>query len=217
MVVDMPGYGGGSREEWGKEALKYLTQRKQLRRTFVLIDAEHGLKNSDIALLSHLRKEGVAYSVIMSKVDKLLHPNSKVPGPEKLRNGLEKLRVAREEVRQELKEAFNDGRDVRDDILCCSSEKSLDERSGWRSKLGVDELRWAILNASGLESDEAGVPKRKVRTRDVKGVVEEPVKVKVEEEVTSPWDIDEDDGIVRKEPQKPKDDAKSVWKPAQLA
>jgi GTP-binding protein len=91
VVVDMPGYGGGSREEWGKEALKYLTQRKQLRRTFVLIDAEHGLKSSDVALLSHLRKEGVAYSVIMSKVDKLLHPNSKVPGPEKLRNGLEKF------------------------------------------------------------------------------------------------------------------------------
>jgi len=54
-------------------------------------------------------------------------------------------------------------------------------------------------------------------TRDVKGVVEEPVKVKVAEEVTSPWDVDEDDGILRKEPQKPKDEAKSVWKPAQLA
>jgi hypothetical protein len=150
-------------------------------------------------------------------VDKLLHPNSKVPGPEKLRNGLEKLRVAREEVRQELKEAFDDGREVRDDILCCSSEKSLDERSGWRSKLGVDELRWAILNASGLESDEAGVPKRKVRTRDVKGVVEEPVKAKVVEEVASPWDVEENDDIVRKEPQKPKDEGNSVWKPAQLA
>jgi GTP-binding protein len=217
VVVDMPGYGGGSREEWGKEALKYLTQRKQLRRTFVLIDAEHGLKNSDVALLSHLRKEGVAYSVIMSKVDKLLHPNLKVPGPEKLRNGLEKLRVAREEVRQELKEAFNDGRDVRDDILCCSSEKSLDERSGWRSKLGVDELRWAILNASGIESDEAGMPKRKLRTKDVKGVVEEPVKARIAEKVASPWDIDEEEIIVKKEPQKPEDQEKSVWKPAQLA
>jgi len=137
VVVDMPGYGGGSREEWGKEALKYLTQRKQLRRTFVLIDAEHGLKNSDVALLSHLRKEGVAYSVIMSKVDKLLHPNSKVPGPEKLRNGLEKLRVAREEVRQELKEAFNDGREVRDDILCCLGIEHYNVAPSTRNAAGV--------------------------------------------------------------------------------
>jgi hypothetical protein len=93
----------------------------------------------------------------------------------------------------------------------------LDERSGWRSKLGVDELRWAILNASGLESDEAGVPKRKIRTRDVKGVVEEPVKAKVTEEVSSPWHIDEEPIIERREPKKPKDEAHSVWKPAQLA
>ena len=48
-------------------------------------------------------------------------------------------------------------------------------------------------------------------------MVEEPVKAKVTDEVTSPWDIDEDDGIRRKEPQEPKNDAKSVWKPAQLA
>ena len=83
--------------------------------------------------------------------------------------------------------------------------------------MGVDELRWAILNASGLESDEAGMPKRKLRTKDFKGVVEEPVKVKAAEEVASPWDIDEEEIIVKKEPQKPKDEGKSVWKPAQLA
>jgi GTP-binding protein len=204
VVVDMPGYGGGSREEWGKEALKYLTQRKQLRRTFVLIDAEHGLKNSDVALLTHLRTEGVPYSIVMSKVDKLVHPGSKPPGPQKL---------------ETLREAFDDGRDVRDDILCCSSEKSLDERSGWRSKLGVDELRWAILNASGLESDEMGMPKKKAKAKDIKIAVEAPVKV--EEQVESPWDVVDEPIVQRREPKKTKEDTKeggkSYWKPEQLA
>jgi len=29
VVVDMPGYGKGSRETWGQEILKYLEKRKQ--------------------------------------------------------------------------------------------------------------------------------------------------------------------------------------------
>jgi len=29
VVLDMPGYGKGSREAWGKEIIKYLYQRKQ--------------------------------------------------------------------------------------------------------------------------------------------------------------------------------------------
>lgn len=216
VVVDMPGYGSGSREEWGKEALKYLTQRKQLRRTFILIDAEHGLKQSDIALLTHLRTEGVPYSIVMSKVDKLLHPGAKPPGPTKLENCITKLRVACDDVRSELREAFNDGRDVRDDILCCSSEKSLDERSGWRNKLGVDELRWAILNASGLESDEAGLAKRKMKTTDAKRV-----KV-VEKEVELPWNVTEQDPFYQgREPGKvkkaAKEEGKSYWKPESLS
>ncbi|OQN96776.1 hypothetical protein B0A51_19010, partial [Rachicladosporium sp. CCFEE 5018] len=35
--------------------------------------------------------------------------------------------------------------------------KSLDERSGWRAKLGIDELRFAALSACGLQSDTAGL------------------------------------------------------------
>lgn len=183
VVVDMPGYGGGSREEWGKEALKFLTQRKQLRRTFVLIDSEHGLKKTDIALLTHLRKEGVPFSIVMSKVDKLLHPNAKLPGQLKLSNSLTKLSEARDSVRIELEDAFDDGRKMRDDILCCSAEKSLDERSGWTNRLGVDELRWAVLNACGLESDETGAPKSRMSLQDVQ-VIEKKPPVKTYED---PW------------------------------
>lgn len=168
VVVDMPGYGGGSREEWGKEALKYLLQRKQLRRTFLLVDAEHGLKRTDVELLRHFRREGIAHTIVLSKVDKILYPGAKPPGPIKLNNGLLKLQLQCEGIRRGLKGVFDDGREVRDDILCCSADKSLDERSGWRSKIGVDELRWAVLSSCGLESDVQGMPKGKRAIKTVK-------------------------------------------------
>ena len=158
VVVDMPGYGGGSHEEWGKEAMKYLENRKQLRRTFVLVDSEHGLKATDVQLLTHLRQQGIAHQVVLSKVDKLLYPAAKPPGPQKLSNGLLKLRDLCGSIRQRLNQEAG-GRDLMLDILCCSSEKGLDEKNRHR-KLGIDEVRWAVLGACGLECDEQGNKKR---------------------------------------------------------
>ena len=159
IVVDMPGYGSGSREVWGQEALKYLERRKQLRRTFVLVDAEHGLKQSDITVLAHLRRQGISHQVILSKVDKLLLDGSKIPGPQKLSNRLEKLQGLCNKMRSRLDEEAGDGRQAMIDILCCSSEHSFQE-SGHR-KIGIDEIRWAALNACGMESDSLGQKRRR--------------------------------------------------------
>lgn len=161
VVVDMPGYGGGSREEWGAEIMKYLQGRKQLRRTYVLIDTEHGLKKTDLQLLLHLRKAGIAHQVVLSKVDKLLYPHAKAPGKLSLHNGLTKLRGICEGLRGRLDEAAREHGSNRGmgvgDVLCCSSEKGLDENSKSR-RIGVDELRWSVLTACGLES--TGTAKR---------------------------------------------------------
>ncbi|EGP88967.1 unnamed protein product [Zymoseptoria tritici ST99CH_1A5] len=151
IVVDMPGYGGGSRQEWGVEALKFLENRKQLRRTFVLVDAEHGLKSSDVSLLTHLRKQGIAHQVVLSKVDKLLYPNAKPPGAETLHNRLVKLRDLCGSIRETLNEAAEGGRDVMEDILCCSAEKTLDDKVR-NTKIGINEIRWSAMSACGLES-----------------------------------------------------------------
>ncbi|KAK4554691.1 hypothetical protein LTR86_008193 [Recurvomyces mirabilis] len=169
VVVDMPGYGGGSREEWGKEVMKYLENRKQLRRTFVLVDAEHGLKGSDIQLLTHLRRRGVAHQVVLSKVDKLLFPNAKPPSAEKLSSGLLKLKELCADVKSTLDREAGDGRERLMDVLCCSSEKSLEVGSqGQRhKKVGVDEVRWAVLSACGLECDEKG-GRRRMGGMDIK-------------------------------------------------
>ncbi|KXT11419.1 hypothetical protein AC579_9892 [Pseudocercospora musae] len=144
VVVDMPGYGSGSREEWGKEILKYLLHRRQLRKTYVMIDAEHGVKRSDAGLLWELKRNGVAYQIVLSKVDKILCPRSKAPSGEGLSRRLEKLREIRERVG---KDCGGGG-----DLLCCSSVKSLDVRG--RRRIGVDELRWSVLEACGLQGLE---------------------------------------------------------------
>ncbi|EER44038.1 GTP-binding protein [Histoplasma capsulatum H143] len=72
VLVDTPGYGKGSHEEWGEVIMKYLTKRRQLRRTFVLLDSHHGIKPADAAILSLLRSAAVPHQVILSKADSVL-------------------------------------------------------------------------------------------------------------------------------------------------
>ena len=153
VVVDMPGYGSGSREEWGAEIMKYLKGRKQLRRTYVLVDTEHGLKNSDVQLLVNLRQEGIPHQIVLSKVDKLLYPEPKAPSPQKLHNRLLKLQDTCAGLKDKLNEAAADvgGRSAMLDLLCCSAEKSIDEK-GRNRRIGIDELRWSVLTACGLEN-----------------------------------------------------------------
>lgn len=154
VVVDMPGYGSGSREIWGKEALKYLEQRKQLRRTFILLDAQVGLKSSDITILTHLRRAGISHQIILSKVDKLLHDGSKPSRGLKIEHRLARLQDLCSSIRSQLNAEANDGRNAVGDILCCSAEMTF-EGTGHR-KMGIDEVRWAVLSACGMESDMSG-------------------------------------------------------------
>ncbi|KAF2434609.1 hypothetical protein EJ08DRAFT_581919 [Tothia fuscella] len=165
-VVDCPGYGFASREEWGKEVVKYLQGRKQLRRAFLLVDAEHGVKSTDEHILELLREAGTPHQIILSKVDKILYPRAKKPTPEKLHDNILRLRAICEEVRTRVQPTGNRNSIVLSDILCCSSEKSVDRGR----KMGLDELRWALLQAAGSESTESG-KKREVD----KGLLEKTV------------------------------------------
>ncbi|KAL9097156.1 MAG: hypothetical protein Q9165_000583 [Trypethelium subeluteriae] len=151
MVVDMPGYGKASRSEWGHQITKYLCNRKQMRRAFLLVDAEHGLKKTDSDVLDILHQNNIPHQIILSKVDKILGIKSKTPSLEKIDRRLNALREAYEAVQKKL-----EGRPTAlQTILCCSAEKSLERGK----KLGFDAIRWAALSASGLESDELGNPK----------------------------------------------------------
>src|SRR5687768_9079524 len=75
MVVDMPGYGYAKvsrkqKELWDYLIGGYLRDRPTLRCVFVLVDARHGLKDSDHDLLSMLDEAGVPSRIVLTKADK---------------------------------------------------------------------------------------------------------------------------------------------------
>ena len=119
----------------------------------MLVDAEHGLKRSDSDLLEMLRYHGIAHQVVLSKVDKILLPRGKV-SLETVNNNLPKLRRLLDETRVKIVPEQRHGPRALEDIVTCSSEKELPVGSG--NKIGIDNLRWAVLSAAGLDCDIDG-------------------------------------------------------------
>ncbi len=75
-MVDMPGYGYAkvSKEKikaWTELIFSYLRGRPTLRCVFILIDARHGLKPSDIELMKLLDSTAVSYRIVLTKSDKV--------------------------------------------------------------------------------------------------------------------------------------------------
>jgi len=76
MLVDLPGYGyakAGKTEirRWTGLTRHYLKGRPNLRRVCLLIDARHGLKDNDRAVMRDLDEAAVSYQVVLTKSDKL--------------------------------------------------------------------------------------------------------------------------------------------------
>jgi len=76
FVVDLPGYGYAKASKadiarWTKLTRAFLFGRASLRRVFLLIDSRHGIKDSDLELMSMLDETAVTYQIILTKVDKL--------------------------------------------------------------------------------------------------------------------------------------------------
>ncbi len=75
-LVDLPGYGYAREtrsrvEQWTKLVRAYLRGRVELQRVMVLIDARHGLKDSDHDVMKLLDEVAVSYQVVLTKTDKL--------------------------------------------------------------------------------------------------------------------------------------------------
>ncbi len=75
-LVDMPGYGYARAsktlvEGWTKLIEDYLKGRTQLRRLYILVDARHGLKDSDMATMELMDIAAVSYQIVLTKMDKL--------------------------------------------------------------------------------------------------------------------------------------------------
>ncbi|KAK5626104.1 hypothetical protein RRF57_001819 [Xylaria bambusicola] len=70
-LVDMPGYGHASQEEWGKNIALYLSKRQAVKGAIVLIDAEVGPKDSDFHLLQLLSAAQLKTAIVLTKADKV--------------------------------------------------------------------------------------------------------------------------------------------------
>ncbi|RPF71820.1 ribosome biogenesis GTP-binding protein YihA/YsxC [Aurantiacibacter spongiae] len=75
-LVDMPGYGFAKAplkvvERWRSLVRTYLRGRAVLKRTLVLVDARHGLKDSDRDMMTMLDEAAVGYRVVLTKADKI--------------------------------------------------------------------------------------------------------------------------------------------------
>src|SRR6185437_15069467 len=75
-IVDMPGYGYAKAskskvKEWTDLIHAYLAGRANLARVYLLIDARHGLKDADDAVLKTLDEAAVSYQIVLTKADEV--------------------------------------------------------------------------------------------------------------------------------------------------
>ncbi len=116
-IVDMPGYGyakAGKQEvqNWNALIFKYLLNRVNLKRVFLLIDSRHLIKSNDEEMMDILDKSGILYQIILTKVDEV--------NPKELELKL-----------QSLTEVFKKHPALFDEVLYASSQNNI----------GIKELR----------------------------------------------------------------------------
>ncbi|KAF2103697.1 P-loop containing nucleoside triphosphate hydrolase protein, partial [Rhizodiscina lignyota] len=150
VVVDMPGYGARSQEEWGRQIMKYLSVRKQLRRAFLLVDITRGLKPNDRDVLNMMRESGVPHQIILTKADKLLFPSGTTSKTDAsfLTKGMQTVKDRQQEIYDEIT-MERKGNTVLADILTVSAGSG--RKHTHVQKMGIDSLRWAIMQCAGLE------------------------------------------------------------------
>lgn len=75
-LVDMPGYGFAKApikvvERWKMLVRDFLRGRQVLKRTLVLIDSRHGVKDVDREMMKLLDEAAVGYRLVLTKTDKI--------------------------------------------------------------------------------------------------------------------------------------------------
>ena len=75
-LVDLPGYGYAqrskkAREEWRVMLANYISRRRNLLYTFVLVDSRLEPQNSDIGFMEWLGENQIPFCIVFTKADKL--------------------------------------------------------------------------------------------------------------------------------------------------
>lgn len=76
QIVDLPGYGYAQRSKTDREKLKkmiddYILNRTQMTNLFLLIDGRHLPQKIDLDFMDWLGENGVPFSIVFTKLDKL--------------------------------------------------------------------------------------------------------------------------------------------------
>ena len=120
-LVDLPGYGyakvsKSDRNAWTKVLKDYMRGRATLRCVFVLVDARHGIKDSDTEIMKLLDEAAVPYRIVLTKSDKTKN-------------------AQREKLSADITAQLKNHAAAFPDIMFTSSEK----------KTGLEELRALIV------------------------------------------------------------------------
>lgn len=102
-LVDLPGYGYARRGKDGREQIRkiiedYIINRQQLVSLFLLIDCRHEPQKIDLEFIQWLGENGVPFSIVFTKADKL--------GKQKLKDSIDKYQEKLNEEWEELPPIF---------------------------------------------------------------------------------------------------------------
>lgn len=75
-IVDLPGYGYAQRSKTDRQRLEkiiksYILRRSQMTNLFLLIDSRHKPQKIDLDFMEFLGENGVPFSIVFTKTDKL--------------------------------------------------------------------------------------------------------------------------------------------------
>lgn len=126
IIVDLPGYGYAKAPKeniasWNNLMRNYLIGRKNLKKTFLLIDSRIGIKKNDIEFMKMLDNSAVSYQVIFTKSDLV-------------------SKTQLEKVITELESIFLKHTALIQSFLICSSRKIS----------GIFEIREEIIKTTGI-------------------------------------------------------------------
>jgi len=166
VVVDSPGYGMGSRHEWGSMMQQLYQHATQVRCAFLLIDisswtngteASRAEQQLDLAAVDMLRHHHVPYHFVVTKVDKVLGTASNLD-LDPSHHRMDRLKRLCQQIEQHFKTSseVNSATPVppsnpsilhhlpQPNILCVSADTVV----GRAERLGIGALRSAILSAA---------------------------------------------------------------------
>ncbi|OLN85264.1 putative GTP-binding protein EngB [Colletotrichum chlorophyti] len=163
VLVDTPGYGYASHEQWGREIVEYVNKRTMLRGIVLLLSAEKRVSAKDAQIVKLLADAGRPVMVVLTKMDKVLARR----GASKDEEGgvAERLR----EVERCFARTGWDGWVNRIHLTAARMDRDKSWKlDGTRSAAGMAGVRMGILDLAGVR--EFVVPERvKAKAAEAQG------------------------------------------------